>query len=143
MRLLVGYLKGYWKLVLLTLLLAAMNQVFSLLDPLIFRHVIDQYATKYDQYTRAEFFKGVSLLLGAAVGVAFVSRVAKNFQDYFLNVITQKLGAQVYSRQFEQISGSQITLDVSTWPEGQYMFSVQADGVSERIVKKAVVLRGN
>ena len=97
MKLLFGYLKSYWKLVLLTLVLAATNQIFSLLDPLIFRHVIDQYATKYDQYTRAEFFKGVSLLLGAAVGVAFVSRVAKNFQDYFLNVITQKLGAQVYS----------------------------------------------
>jgi ATP-binding cassette subfamily B protein len=97
MKLLLGYLKGYWKLVLLTLLLAAINQIFSLLDPLIFRHVIDQYATKYDQYTRAEFFRGVSLLLGAAVSVAFVSRVAKNFQDYFLNVITQRLGAQVYS----------------------------------------------
>jgi len=97
MKLLLGYLKSYWKLVLLTLVLAAINQIFSLLDPLIFRHVIDQYATKYDQYTRAEFFRGVSLLLGAAVGVAFVSRVAKNFQDYFLNVITQKLGAQVYS----------------------------------------------
>src|SRR6202040_3342099 len=44
-----------------------------------------------------EFFKGVSLLLGAAVGVAFVSRVAKNFQDYYINVITQRLGAQLYS----------------------------------------------
>ena len=37
------------------------------------------------------------LLLLAAVGVAFVSRVAKNFQDYFVNVITQRLGAQLYS----------------------------------------------
>jgi len=39
----------------------------------------------------------VSILLAAAVGVAFVSRVAKNFQDYFVNVITQRLGAQLYS----------------------------------------------
>jgi ATP-binding cassette subfamily B protein len=31
------------------------------------------------------------------VGVAFVSRVAKNFQDYFINVITQRLGARLYS----------------------------------------------
>jgi ATP-binding cassette subfamily B protein len=30
------------------------------------------------------------------VGVAFVSRVAKNFQDYFINVITQRVGAQIY-----------------------------------------------
>src|SRR5205814_9928890 len=28
---------------------------------------------------------------------AFVSRVAKNFQDYYINVITQRLGAQIYS----------------------------------------------
>jgi ATP-binding cassette subfamily B protein len=97
MRLLYGYLRGYWKLVLLALLLATVNQVFSLLDPLIFRHVIDQYATRYRDYTHAEFLRGVSLLLAAAVGVAFVSRVAKNFQDYFVNVITQRLGAQLYS----------------------------------------------
>ncbi len=97
MKILYGYLKQYWKLVLLALGLAAINQVFSLLDPLIFRHVIDEYATKFDKYTKTEFFKGVTLLLAAAVGVAFVSRVAKNFQDYFINVITQKLGAQIYS----------------------------------------------
>jgi ATP-binding cassette subfamily B protein len=77
--------------------LATINQVFSLLDPLIFRHVIDEYATRYKEYTTSEFFRGVSLLLAAAVGVAFVSRVAKNFQDYFVNVITQRLGAQLYS----------------------------------------------
>jgi ATP-binding cassette subfamily B protein len=67
------------------------------LDPLIFRHVIDEYATRYREYTTREFFSGVSLLLAAAVGVAFVSRVAKNFQDYFVNVITQRVGADLYS----------------------------------------------
>jgi len=96
-RLLLAYLKPHWKLVLLALLLATINQVFSLLDPLIFRHVIDEYALRHDQYSRGEFFRGVTLLLGAAVGVAFVSRVAKNFQDYFINVITQRLGARIYS----------------------------------------------
>lgn len=97
MKLLFSYLKNYWKLVLLALLLAAINQVFSLLDPWIFRIVIDKYATKFAQYTTEEFFQGVGLLLLAAVGVAFVSRVAKNFQDYYVNVITQKLGADIYS----------------------------------------------
>src|SRR3954465_4567457 len=91
------YLRDYWKLVVAALVLAAINQVFSLLDPLIFRHIIDSYATRYKDYTSGEFVRGVSLLLGAAVGVAFVSRVAKNFQDYFINVITQRLGAQLYS----------------------------------------------
>ena len=97
MRLLYSYLRRYWGLVLLALLLAAVNQVFSLLDPLIFRHVIDQYATRYREYTTGQFFRGVSVLLAAAVGAAFVSRVAKNFQDYFVNVVTQRLGADLYS----------------------------------------------
>ena len=79
------------------LVLAAINQVFSLLDPLIFRHIIDSYATRYREYPTAKFLSGVGLLLGAAVGVAFISRVAKNFQDYFVNVITQKVGANIYA----------------------------------------------
>src|SRR5687767_9611846 len=97
MKLLAAYLADYWRLVALALALAAINQVFSLLDPLIFRYVIDEYATRFSEYSTGEFFRGVSLLLGAAVGVAFVSRVAKNFQDYFINVITQRLGAEIYS----------------------------------------------
>src|SRR5688500_12747447 len=97
MRLLLRYLQNYRGLIALALLLAAINQIFSLLDPLIFRYVIDEYATKFQQYSTAEFFRGVSLLLGAAVGVAFVSRVAKNFQDYFINVVTQRLGARLYA----------------------------------------------
>ncbi len=97
MSILYGYLRKHLPLVLLALLLATINQVFSLLDPLIFRHVIDNYATKYQQYTTQQFFQGVGLLLGATVGVAFVSRVAKNIQDYVISLITQQVGAQMYS----------------------------------------------
>ncbi len=97
MKLLYSYLKQYRKLILLALVLAAINQVFSLLDPLIFRHVIDEYVTRFKEYSRLDFVKGVGVLLLAAMGVAFVSRVAKNFQDYVINVITQRLGAQMYS----------------------------------------------
>jgi ATP-binding cassette, subfamily B, bacterial len=97
MAILYGYLSKHLPLVLLALLLATINQVFSLLDPLIFRHVIDNYATKYQQYTTQQFFQGVGLLLAATVGVAFVSRVAKNIQDYVISLITQQVGAQMYS----------------------------------------------
>ncbi len=97
MKLLYSYLSYYWRLVALALVLAAINQVFSLLDPTILRHVIDEYATKFSEYSTGAFVRGVSLLLGAAVGVAFVSRVAKNFQDYYINLITQQLGARLYS----------------------------------------------
>src|SRR5215472_4780643 len=97
MKLLYSYLRSYWPLVALALVLAAVNQVFSLLDPWILQHVIDRYATKFQEYSTGEFFRGVTLLLGAAVGVAFISRLAKNFQDYYINLITQQLGARLYS----------------------------------------------
>jgi ATP-binding cassette, subfamily B, bacterial len=97
MKLLLSYLKNYRGYVILALALAAINQVFSLLDPIILRYIIDDYATKFDKYTQEQFFKGVGLLLALGVGSAFVSRVAKNFQDYYINMVTQKLGARIYA----------------------------------------------
>src|SRR6187397_3539599 len=97
MKLLYSYLRDHRKMVLGILVLASINQIFSLLDPLIFRHVIDEYATRFSEYSTGQFVRGVSLLLAAAVGVAFVSRVAKNFQDYCISVITQRLGARLYA----------------------------------------------
>src|SRR4029077_17802286 len=79
------------------LVLAAVKQEFSLLDPLIFRHIIDSYANRYREYTNMQFLRGVSLFLAAAVGVALVSRIAKNFQDYCVNLITQQVGARMYA----------------------------------------------
>ena len=63
------YFKDFWKLAVVALILAAINQVFSLLDPLIFRHIIDSYATRYREYSSPQFVRGVTLLLAAAVGV--------------------------------------------------------------------------
>jgi ATP-binding cassette subfamily B protein len=97
MPLLWSYLRRHWRLVALALVLAAINQVFSMLDPLIFRHIIDRYAARYQEYSQGQFVGGVALLLAAAMGVAFVSRVAKNFQDYYINVVTQQVGARLYS----------------------------------------------
>lgn len=97
MRLLLNYLKQYKALIALALLLAAINQIFSFLDPWIFRKIIDKYVTHYQDYTTEEFFRGAGMLILAAMGVAMVSRIAKNFQDYYVNVITQRLGARIYS----------------------------------------------
>jgi ATP-binding cassette, subfamily B, bacterial len=97
MHTLLRYLRPYWRLVILALFLATINQVFSLLDPLILSHIVDDYASQREKYTKSAFVLGVLKLLGMAVGVAFVSRVAKNFQDYFVNVIVQRVGANPYS----------------------------------------------
>lgn len=97
MNLLLQYLRRYRMLILLALLLAAVNQIFSLLDPYIFGKIIDRYATKASHYLEPAFVHGVLLLIAAALGVAMVSRIAKAFQDYVTNVIIQKFGAQIYT----------------------------------------------
>ncbi|MES2731828.1 MAG: ABC transporter ATP-binding protein [Bacteroidota bacterium] len=102
MQLLYSYLKQYWQLVLLALLLAAINQIFSFLDPWIFQKIIDGYVISKDGSVRSYdnlsvFIRGAGMLILAAMGVAMISRIAKAFQDYFVNVITQRLGAQIYS----------------------------------------------
>src|SRR6186997_733834 len=93
MKTLYKYLTNYKELVFL----ATVNQVFSLLDPWIFRKIIDNYVTHPEHYTNTEFLKGAGALILLAMGAAFVSRVAKNFQDYYVNSITQRLGAQIYA----------------------------------------------
>jgi ATP-binding cassette, subfamily B, bacterial len=103
MRLLYSYLIRYWPLLVLALLLAAINQIFSLLDPYIFRKIIDQFVVAKNRVSQPgldfwAFLKaGSGLLILQALGVAMVSRIAKNFQDYYVNVITQRLGAQLYA----------------------------------------------
>jgi ATP-binding cassette subfamily B protein len=102
MQLLYSYLRRYWGLLILALVLAAINQIFSLLDPYIFRKIIDQYVVKPGgSLQKLDFWSflgnGAGLLILQALGVAMVSRIAKNFQDYYVNVITQRLGAQLYT----------------------------------------------
>jgi ATP-binding cassette subfamily B protein len=103
MKLLITYLKPYKGLVLLALLLAGINQTFSLFDPMIFGKLIDQFAnhtkTNPDGSFRSEseFIKGIMGMLFLLVGTAMVSRLAKAFQDYTVNVVIQKFGAKIFT----------------------------------------------
>src|ERR1051326_6847775 len=97
MDILLKYLKKYWKILAGAMVLAAINQIFSLLDPYIFRLILDNYATKFEQLARSEFFRGVGILLLLSMGTNLISRIAKNFQDYYVNTITQRVGAKMYT----------------------------------------------
>lgn len=98
MKLLLQYLSRYKWLVVVALFLAAINQVFSLLDPYIFgTYIVDKYAKQAGQYTQAQFIKGIATGLLLLVGTAMVSRIAKAFQDYTVNVVIQKFGARLYT----------------------------------------------
>jgi ATP-binding cassette subfamily B protein len=97
MQLLFSYLKNYKALIFLALLLAAINQTFSLLDPYFFGKIIDQFASRPKDYDQSAFTKGVGILILCVIGVAMVSRIAKAFQDYVTSLIIQKFGAKVYT----------------------------------------------
>lgn len=96
MQILYNYLRKYWKLCILVIILAIINQIFSLFEPMVFQRIIDHYALRFHELTRAEFFHGTILLLGAFIGTALISRIAKNFQDYYLNTVSQRSGADMY-----------------------------------------------
>jgi ATP-binding cassette subfamily B protein len=110
MKILLQYLKPYKAMVILVLFLAAMNIGFSLLDPIIFGKLVNLANNYYQSslqgapYSEDRFFwafswanPGVVYLLLCSIGVAMISRIAKNFQDYFLTVVVQKFGAKVFT----------------------------------------------
>ena len=110
MKILLHYLKPYKWLVGLTILLAGINTGFSLIDPILFGKLVN-LANRFQQslamgkpISHEDFFNrfswkepGVWYILLGSITVAMVSRIAKNFQDYFLNVVIQKFGARVFT----------------------------------------------
>jgi ATP-binding cassette subfamily B protein len=97
MSILFKYLKLQWPIVLLALFLAAINQSFSLLDPQITGRIVDEVINSKGKLTREQYLHSALILIGLSIGVTMVSRIAKNFQDYYTNVIVQKLGAQIFA----------------------------------------------
>ena len=111
MKILLKYLRPHRALVFLVLFLAAINIGFSLVDPILFGKLIN-LANDHQGITRPpstnfdadRFFNsfswespGVWFIVILSISVAMISRIAKNFQDYFLNVVIQKFGAQVFT----------------------------------------------
>ncbi|MCU0360655.1 MAG: ABC transporter ATP-binding protein/permease [Bacteroidia bacterium] len=107
MKLLFHYIKQHKPLLALALVLAAINQSFALCDSIITGQLINRFGAPHNEtnsnyfwYPGADFTafaKMVSLFLLLSIGAALLSRIAKNFQDYFTNIIIQRTGAQMYS----------------------------------------------
>jgi len=122
MKILLKYLKPYKWLVILVLFLAAINIGFSLIDPILLGKLVNlasdhqaggkvgevrqnlsdhQFYWDYSRITRKDnknyLQLGVFFILIFSISVAMVSRIAKAFQDYFLNVVIQKFGAKVFT----------------------------------------------
>ncbi len=99
MELLYSYLKKHKMLLFFALLMAAINICFSLSDSVITGKLMQDCGVGIAKYKGQEFnfIKSVSFWLGLSLGAAMISRITKNFQDYFTNIIIQRTGAEMYT----------------------------------------------
>ncbi|MBP8033354.1 MAG: ABC transporter ATP-binding protein [Bacteroidia bacterium] len=99
MKILYTYIKSHKPLLFLALFLAAVNQCFSLCDSIITGKLMNECGVGLANFNQnyATFTKAVIGWLALSLGAAMMSRIAKNFQDYFTNIIIQRVGAQMYT----------------------------------------------
>ncbi len=99
------YLSRYKLMIFLAVVLAAINQSFSLLNPIVSGKILNLLVNHPHSYdlaghiprTETAFYHLALRLVGLIMGFAMVSRIAKNFQDYVVNVVIQKFGARLYT----------------------------------------------
>lgn len=96
------YLKPQRWLVFGALLLAGISQILSLIDPLIFGKIIDDFANNREGRTQKELMQGVVWWLVIAVVVALLARIAKAFQEYTTRLAVQKFGMQIFNDGLKQ-----------------------------------------
>ena len=102
LKILWAYLKPHRWLIILSLSLAGVAQLLTLVDPIIFGKIIDEYATNPGTKTQSELVKGVSFWLIVAVAIALLARLAKTFQDYTMRLAVQKFGMQIFNDGLKQ-----------------------------------------
>ncbi|WP_237028652.1 ABC transporter ATP-binding protein [Pedobacter steynii] len=88
--------------VVLALILAAVAQLLSLTDPIIFGKIIDEYATNPGNKSQQELVNGVLYWLGIAIAIAIAARIAKAFQEYYTRLAVQQFGMQIFNDGLKQ-----------------------------------------
>jgi ATP-binding cassette subfamily B protein len=102
MKIFWNYMRPHRWLILLSLLLAGTGQIMTMIDPMIFGKIIDNYALHPNGRPENELIKGVSFWLAVAIGVAMVARLARSIQDFVMRKIVQRFGMQVFNDGLKQ-----------------------------------------
>ena len=99
MNLLFTYLKKHKLLLFFALLMSAINICFSLSDSIITGKLMQDCGVGIQKYRGNEigFISSIAFWLGLSLGAAMISRITKNFQDYFTNIVIQRTGAEMYT----------------------------------------------
>lgn len=102
MKLLWKYLRQSRLLIYLSLLLATVAQVLSLLDPIIFGEVIDRFTKLEGTNSQPDHIKSIIYWLLMALGIAILSRLFKAFQDYYMRKAVAGFGMRIFNDGLKQ-----------------------------------------
>jgi len=107
LKTLYNYIIKHRRYLILALVLAAINQCFSLSDSIITGTLIKRFGQAqplsmkghvwHEGDTLNVFLNNLGMFSLLSIGAAMMSRIAKNFQDYFTNIIIQRVGAEMYT----------------------------------------------
>lgn len=89
-------------MVILALVLAGFSQLLTLIDPVIFGKIIDQYATNSSGLTEQQLVNGIVKWLLIALGIAALARLFKAGQDYITRKAVAGFGMGIFNDGLKQ-----------------------------------------
>jgi ATP-binding cassette subfamily B protein len=110
----------------LIIALLVLNNGFSLIEPYFFKLVVDRYLVHIGDGTleRAALVHGLTNLMLLWILVAFISRTAKNFQDYFSTNLADRAGIRAFDGGFSHVVALSMEYHATKKP-GEMMRRIQ------------------
>ncbi|SEI37644.1 ATP-binding cassette, subfamily B [Dyadobacter koreensis] len=102
MKTLWKYLRPQQKLIGISLFLAGTAQLLTLLDPLIFGRIVDDYAGNPKNLSESELVNSVLYWLLIAVGLAIVAKLTKAYQEYLTRKAVASFGMSIFNDGLKQ-----------------------------------------
>lgn len=98
------YAKGERGRIALILLFVMLSQGFSLAEPYFFATILDKYlAHPYGFASQAVFFRGLTSIILMWIGAAFMARIFKNLQSYFVGTVSDRIGIRVLEHGYRHV----------------------------------------
>ncbi len=102
------FLSKYWKeergKIALIFIFVILSQSLSLIEPFFFATIISKYMAQPQSFPSADvFFKSLSLIVLAWIGVAFGARLFKNLQSYYVGTVADRIGIRVLEHAYNHV----------------------------------------
>jgi ATP-binding cassette subfamily B protein len=102
MKILFKYLRPHRLLIAISLALAAAAQLLSLLDPVIFGRIIDDYSTNKHHLPERQLITEVTYWLLIALLIAFTAKLCKAIQEFTTRKVVAQFGMSIFNDGLKQ-----------------------------------------